>query len=64
MTYESEWSGFVTQLQSGIAEALYAAGVDCSVRSHNEADSSGDSISTPDYLPQPVSDAQRTWHAS
>jgi len=60
MTYESEWNGFVTQSQSGVAEALYAAGVDCSVRSHDEADSSGESISTPDYLPQLASDAQRT----
>lgn len=60
MTYESEWNGFVTQSQSGISEALYVAGVDCSVRSHDELASSDDSISTPDYLPQLVSDAQRT----
>jgi hypothetical protein len=59
MTYESEWNGFVTQSQSGIAEALYAAGVDCSVHLRGELVSYGDSISTPDYLPQPVSEAQR-----
>ena len=59
MTYESEWNGFVTQSQSGIAEALYAAGVDCSVHPHREPTSGSDSTSAPDYLPQPVSDAQR-----
>ena len=63
MTYEAEWNGFVTQSQSGISEALYAAGVDCSVHPHREPISGGDSTSTPDYLPR-VSDAQRTWHAS
>ena len=59
MTYESEWNGFVTQSQSGVSEALYAAGVDCSVHTHHEYASGGDSISSPDYLPQPASDAQR-----
>lgn len=59
MTYESEWNGFVTQSQSGIPEALYAAGVDSSLYPRCEFGSGGDSISTPDCLPQPVSEAQR-----
>lgn len=63
MTYQSEWNGFVTQSQSGISEALYVAGVDCSVHPHREHVPDGDSILTPEYLSQPVS-AQRTWHAS
>lgn len=65
MTYESEWNGFVTQSQSGIAEALYVAGVDCTVRSHGESDPGDDStssISAADYLPQLVSDAERNRH--
>lgn len=62
MTYESEWNGFVTQSQSGISEALYVAGVDCTVRSHGESDPGGDSVLAPDYLPQLVSDAERNRH--
>lgn len=36
MTYESEWDGFTTQAASGVAEALYSAGVDCSVHERCE----------------------------
>ncbi len=34
MGYEPEWDGFTAQAGSGVAEALYAAGVDCSVHDH------------------------------
>lgn len=31
MNYESQWDGFATMSASGVAEAMYVAGVDCSV---------------------------------
>lgn len=54
MSYESEWDGFAMQSQSGISEALYAAGVDCTVRWQGESDPGEHSISAPDHVPQRV----------
>jgi hypothetical protein len=59
MTYESEWDGFAAQSQAGIAEALYAAGVDSCVDPRRELASRDASMSTPDFFLRPVSDAQR-----
>ncbi|MNN94044.1 hypothetical protein D3C81_2126030 [compost metagenome] len=50
MIYESEWDGFATQSQPGIAEFLYAAGVDCSVRQYGEPAFGSDSTLMPDGL--------------
>lgn len=36
MNYESEWDGFITLAASGVVEALYVAGVDCSVHECGE----------------------------
>ncbi len=36
MTYESEWDGFTALAASGVVEALYSAGVDCSVHERCE----------------------------
>lgn len=36
MVYESEWDGFITQAASGVVEALYSAGVDCSIHDRCE----------------------------
>lgn len=36
MNYESEWDGFSTLAASGVVEAMYVAGVDCSVHERCE----------------------------
>ncbi len=36
MAYESEWDGFTALAASGVVEALYSAGVDCSVHERCE----------------------------
>lgn len=36
MAYESEWDGFTALAGSGVFEALYSAGVDCSVHERCE----------------------------
>lgn len=49
MSYESEWDGFAAQAGSGVAEALYAAGVDCSVHEHgSDAPAAAESGSSDD----------------
>ena len=58
MVYESEWDGFATQSQSGIAEALYAAGVDCGVHTQGEVADSGDPAWDADRHQQPISVAE------
>lgn len=64
MIYESEWDGFVMQSQSGIAEALYAAGVDCTVRSQGEPDPVDDALFAPDHVPQRTGDMERNPHGA
>ena len=44
MDYESEWDGFTTLATSGVAEALYVAGVDCGV--HERCEEAGISVRT------------------
>jgi len=36
MVYDSEWDGFTALAASGVVEALYSAGVDCSVHERCE----------------------------
>ena len=36
MVYEPEWDGFTALAASGVVEALYSAGVDCSVHERCE----------------------------
>jgi hypothetical protein len=37
MAGECDWSGFVTQEHSGVREALFAAGVDCTAPESGES---------------------------
>ncbi len=36
MGYESEWDGFTALAATGVIEALYSAGVDCSIHERCE----------------------------
>ena len=64
MVYESEWDGFVMQSQSGISEALYAAGVDCSVRSQGEPDFVDDAVPAPEHVLRQTDDMERNPHGA
>lgn len=43
MTSELQWEGFASVAESGIREALYAAGVDCAMSACREPESIADS---------------------
>ncbi|WP_163839146.1 hypothetical protein [Pseudoxanthomonas sacheonensis] len=53
MGREWEWDGFEPLARFGVSEALYAAGVDCSVRAYGGPAGSGDSFAMLDRLPTP-----------
>jgi len=44
MAYEPEWQGYASLAESGVREALFAAGVDCAMSAWHE----------PEYVPDPV----------
>jgi hypothetical protein len=46
MAYELEWQGYASLAESGVREALFAAGVDCAMSAWRE----------PEYIPDPVRD--------
>ena len=52
------------QSQSGISEALYAAGVDCTVRSQGEPDPVDDALCALDHAPQWTGDMERNPHGA
>lgn len=48
MAYEPEWQGYVSLAESGVREALFAAGVECAMSACREPDCIPDS-SVPDH---------------
>lgn len=43
MAYEPEWQGYASLAESGVREALFAAGVDCAMSECHEPDCISDS---------------------